>query len=208
MKSLKTLAATLIACATIQAASAAVVLVEFTPNSTGPLGASLTFEGFPDGPAGPLSVLSGATLSYNNATIVQAVGNNQGAVPFPASGDYLSIKAGGLATFNFADVEDYFAFQWGSIDAYNTISFFLGAVNVGSFTGSDVVSSPVAANGNQGFNGSAYVGFAGLFDKVVLTSTQNSFEIDNVSVPDAGSSLALVGLGFLALAGFARRRRA
>jgi len=208
MKSLKTLAATLIACATIQAASAAVVLVEFTPNSTGPLGTVLTFEGYPDGPAGPLAVLNNGTLSYNNATIVQAVGNSQGAIPFPASGDYLSVKAGGVATFNFAGGQDYFAFQWGSIDDYNTISFFLGAVNVGSFTGSDVVSSPVAANGNQGFNGSAYVGFAGLFDTVVLTSTTNSFEIDNVTVPDAGSSLALLGLGLLALAGIARRRSA
>lgn len=207
MKSLKALAATLIACATIHAASAAVVLVEFTPNSNGPANPDVTFEGFLDGPQAGI-VIPGGQLSYNGATIVQSGTNPDGAVPFPASGDYLSVMAGGLATFEFAQEREQFGFQWGSIDSYNTISFYLGGVLVESFTGAQVVSSPVAANGNQGFNGSAYVLFTGLFDKVTLESSTNSFEIDNISVPDAGSSLALLGLGFVALAGFARRRRA
>ena len=60
-------------------------------------------------------------------------------------------------------------------------------------------------SGNQGLNGSAFVTFSGSFDKVVLTSSQNSFEIDNISVPDGGSTLALLGCA-LGMAGLVSRR--
>ena len=207
MKSLKTLAATLIACATINAASAAVILLEVTPNSAGPVGANVTFSGFADGPQAPFTILSGVTLSYNSSTIVQSGSNAEGAAPFPSApgNEYLSVKAGGLATFEFEKSWGTFGFQWGSIDTYNQIKFWNNGSVVGTFTGLDVIPP---ANGNQGAGGSAYVVFGGLFDKVELRSFNfNSFEIDNVSVPDAGSSLALLGIAMLGLAGFARRRR-
>ena len=41
-------------------------------------------------------------------------------------------------------------------------------------------------------NGSAYVTFGnGYFDEVVFTSSDNSFEIDNISVPDSGATIKL-----------------
>ncbi len=210
MKSFKTIAATIIACATIHAASAAVIVWDVTINSAGPINPSVDFQGFPDGPQAPFSVLPGVWLSYNGATIVQSGSNSEGAAPFPSSpgNDYLSVKSGGLATFAFDSVWDRFAFQWGSIDSYNEIKFFNGVSTVGTFTGDDITTP---ANGFQGSGGSAYVVFRGLFDRVELRSiNKNSFEIDNVfvSVPDAGSSVALLGLALLGLAGFARRNRA
>ena len=186
----------------------AISVIGFEPNVDGAPG-DVTFEGYANGPQGPFAIpIPGGTLEYNNAVIVQDDGNSAGAIPFPhGNGDYLSVKAGGVATFSFTSPYSSFGFQWGSIDAYNTIEFFLGGGSVGSFTGSDVVSSPVAANGNQGLNGSAFVTFGGLFDTVVLTSTQNSFEIDNVSVSDGGMTLALLGLTLSGLAIVRRKTR-
>lgn len=211
---IKSIAAITLATLAINSVSA-ISLVSFEANKEG-LGAQVNFEDFANGDVSPFAVAlpGGATLSYNNAVIVQDNGNSSGAVPFPSTegaDDYLSIKKNGSATFDFNVAQtDLFAFQWGSIDSYNRIKFFLSNVLVGNFSGSDIVTSPVAANGNQGFNGSAYVAFgAGSYDKVVLSSSGNSFEIDNLSVlsvPDTGSSLALLGLSLGALALYRRRK--
>lgn len=163
----------------------------------------VTFEGFDDGPQSGISI-PGGTLDYDGAVIVQNITNGDGAIPFPTgNGDYLSVKSGGNATFNFTSPMGSFGFQWGSIDSYNSIVFSLGAIEVGSFTGDDIINP---ANGNQLSGGSAFVTFGGSFDKVVLSSSQNSFEIDNVSVPDGGTTLVLLGLGLAGVA-FARRKQ-
>ena len=66
-----------------------------------------------------------------------------------------------------------------------------------------------SANGNQGAQGTFYVNIDTTlaFNKVVASSTQYAFEFDNVaykSVPDSGSTIALMGA---ALLGFAALRR-
>lgn len=105
----------------------------------------------------------------------------------------------------------YFGLLWGSVDAYNTLSFFNSATLIGSITGSDVTASP---NGNQGVNGTLYVNIISTlaFDRVVATSSQFAFEFDNIAfseqVPTEASepgTLALLGLGLLGAA--LRRRR-
>jgi hypothetical protein len=196
--------------AMVQTASA-VSISSVTLNSAGPGSPDVTFEGWPDGPQSGL-LIPGGTLSYNYATIVQGPPNNNvGARPYPGDSDYLdylSVKAGGNATFVFTDTRSSFGLQWGSVDTYNTIEFFLGAASQGAFTGThiDLLAPTLILNsGNQGVNGSAYVTFSGQFDKVVLTSSQNSFEVDNISVPDGGSTLALLG-GALVLVGAVSRR--
>lgn len=206
---LKLLVSILASAIAIQAVSA-ISLVDFEPNKNGSPG-QLTFDGFSNGSVSGLSVLGGqATLSYNANVVVQSNNDAEGAPPFEHDGtDYLSVKTNGVATLMFnAATSQLFGFQWGSIDTYNTIEFFLSGVSQGSFTGADVVASPVAANGFQGSNGSAYVTFGGgKYDKVVFTSSQNSFEIDNVSlVPDTGTTLALFGLGLSGLAILSRRK--
>ena len=109
------------------------------------------------------------------------------AAPFEGPGqadstNYLSIGAHGQETISFNGLQNTFGLYWGSVDSYNSIDFYNGTKLVASYTGSDV--SPLLANGGQGsFASNGYVEFNDLapFNKVVLGSSQNAFELDNVS---------------------------
>ncbi|NPV20208.1 Npun_F0296 family exosortase-dependent surface protein [Bradyrhizobium aeschynomenes] len=108
------------------------------------------------------------------------------AAPYMADGadktNYLSIGSHAQETITFDSVKNSFGLYWGSVDSYNSISFYNGNKLVASYTGNDV--APLLANGGQGSLASnGYVEFLGLspFNKVVLASSQNAFEIDNIS---------------------------
>ena len=107
-----------------------------------------------------------------------------------------------------------FGLYWGSIDAYNTLAFYSGGMEVYSLTGTQLAGlTGLTADGSQtSATSNAYISFAGLpsFDKVTFASSQNSFEFDNVmaGVPEA-STWMMLGLGFggLAFAGFGAKRK-
>ncbi|MGJ4950875.1 Npun_F0296 family exosortase-dependent surface protein [Bradyrhizobium sp. HKCCYLS20291] len=108
------------------------------------------------------------------------------AAPFMSGGAdktaYLSIGNRAQETITFDSAKNSFGLYWGSVDAYNSISFYNGTKLVASYTGSDV--APLLANGGQNSLASnGYVEFLGLspFNKVVLASSQDAFELDNVS---------------------------
>ncbi|MFX6933842.1 hypothetical protein ABTH55_18685, partial [Acinetobacter baumannii] len=86
-------------------------------------------------------------------------------------------------TITFASAKNAFGLYWGSVDPYNSIKFYDAQGHVvASYTGSDI--APLLASGNQGsFAANGYVEFAGLpfFTKVVLGSSSNAFEVDNIS---------------------------
>ena len=135
------------------------------------------------------SAALGADFSASgNAGIVNG-SSSVTAAPFvgPSPGhqdttNYLSIGGNGTETITFASQKNAFGLYWGSLDSYNTIKFYDGATLVASYTGADI--SPLFPNGNQGsFVSNGYVEFSGLhyFNKVVLGSTSNAFEIDNIS---------------------------
>ena len=113
------------------------------------------------------------------------------------------------------------SFIWGSIDSYNSLHFTDAAGNLlaGSqynFTGSQIAALvPAPANGSQVLNSQNPIVtflFSGLDQTLVggfrMTSTQNAFEIDNISVdavPEP-ATWAMMLLGFGAI-GFSIRRR-
>ncbi|SFL99405.1 Npun_F0296 family exosortase-dependent surface protein [Marinobacter zhejiangensis] len=125
---------------------------------------------------------------------------------------YLSVPnpvSSGTAVLELGETANYFGLYWGSIDSYNTISFFLAGVLVDTFTGNDV---SVAADGNQlasATNRFINFFFGDLrFDEVQLGSDGYAFESDNhayATVSEPGT-LALLGIALAGLV-MARRRK-
>jgi hypothetical protein len=88
---------------------------------------------------------------------------------------------GAQVTLNLPAEEMYFGLLWGSVDTFNTLTFFDGATQVGVLTGASVDAT---ATGNQGLNGTFYVNINSTlqFNRVVAQSTINTFEFDNVAI--------------------------
>jgi hypothetical protein len=115
------------------------------------------------------------------------------------------------SSLGFKNPITYFGLYWGSIDTYNTISFWDGSTEVASFTGADVAhaaGSPV----NFGST-SLFVNFfadGSTWTTIDLTSSSPNFESDNHAFEDSAvpepATMALMGLGLLSLSLVFRRR--
>jgi hypothetical protein len=197
-------AAALIASAV--SASAAVVIQSFnytmlTPNAVEeqPTSSTPVYEGNTSGNDG------------NQRTPYESAPN-----VFDLAATFNNVAGTGTATYDYgAAGRNSFSLMWGSPDAYNVLTFFDGATQVGQFIG--------AANGlypgatiiplsNLGTTASGFVNlvFSGFFTKVVFDNNPgtNSFEfaqVNTVPLPAAGLLLfgALGGLGLMS-----RRRKA
>jgi hypothetical protein len=122
---------------------------------------------------------------------------------------YLSSGVGAV-TLTLPSPQTYLGLLWGSVDLYNTLSFYSGATLVGQITGANVNA---LANGDQGINGTYYVNITSdtSFDRVVASSSQYAFEFDNVALqavhmPEP-ASLTLFAIAGLAGLVSARRRK-
>jgi PEP-CTERM motif len=128
-----------------------------------------------------------------------------------ASGSY-EITFGGKS-FN------YFGLYWGSIDTYNTITFYNGSTEIGSFTGTQAALLAGLCTPAQIISGCAAFGDAGSnrffnfitdvpFDRIVVNSTNFAFESGQQTLgqtPEPGT-MALFGSGLATFAAFFRRR--
>ncbi len=169
-------------------------------------GITVSFTGDGQAVQGSLSGYYAAPyLSNGNGTLFGDPNNG------PDTTTYLTTGVGS-ATLSLPGEEKYLGLLWGSVDAYNTLSFYNGSTLIGSVTGSDVTSNP---NGDQGQNGTYYVNITSTecFNKVVATSSSYAFEFDNVAfnpsaVPEPSSVvLALAGgIGMLTYRQVKRRR--
>lgn len=195
-----------------------------------------SFDSLPLGTQGGTTA-SGITVAFNpDAHAVQGTSRTY-AAPFVSNGNatlfgeqtfsgavkntYLATghSAAANVTMTFVGQQNYFGLLWGSVDWFNTLTFYSNGALVTSFTGTDVSNSAEAGDcvgGDQGALGTCYVNInflTGSYDEVVASSSSYAFEFDNVAfsasataVPEPGA-FGLMGLGLLTLGGLAMRRR-
>jgi hypothetical protein len=163
---------------------------------------------------------SAGDVTFSGTAIIakNAAGTSAGISATPAGDttNYMSILSGKSETLTFSGVQNKFGLYWGSIDSYNSIAFYLGGAATPFLTlfGNTLNAVPALGyNGDQsGALTNAYVTFTGLsFDKIVLASSGNSFEFDNIShavapVPEP-TTWAMMLLGFAGIGLLYRRRR-
>lgn len=195
-----------------------------------------SFNSLALGGAGGVTADCGVTVSFNpDAQAVQGASNGVYAPPFLSNGNgalfsdpndgpdgTVYLAAGSTSTHPAASVTltftgqelRYFGLLWGSVDDYNTLTFFQNGAQVAQFTGADVgnaAGTGTCIGGNQGELGTCYVNinFSDWFDSVVATSSNYTFEFDNVAfatgnigVPEPGEiglfllGLLLIGSGY------------
>jgi hypothetical protein len=192
------------------AANAGVISYSWSPFDHAPAAGEIMVQTF-DAP-----LAAGYTMTWNsNAGIYQ--GPLVSGIAAPPQNDntkYLSVLTGGSATLTAPGTMNSMSFYWGSMDEYNKITFQGTNGFSKSFDGDDL-NSP--ANGNQqaaSTNRRYYFTFDpnDKINKVIFSSTGNSFEFDNIAVNDPPTdvpeplTLSLFASG-LAGAAFLRRRR-
>ncbi len=204
MRSIKLLTAASVGAAMIFASGAqAAVEISFTPGASSPPAGSVVICDFDsttcDVTTGPLVQIKTPPADGNGAPPANST--------YPGSA-YLSVLGGGQADIMFGSAVSGFSFDWGSIDAYNTLTLFTTDGSETIIPGSSFITP---ANGDQvapgtnglfsatGTDGTQFLGFR-------LNSSQNSFEIDNVAAVPEPATWAMMLFGFGAV-GFGMRRR-
>lgn len=175
-----------------------------TPGSSGGIG--VTYSG------------GGQAVQFSSSGLYAApyISNSNGSLfgdPTVSGEDktpYLTTGTGSV-TLELPGPQKYFGLLWGSVDTYNSLSFY-GATGtlLKTYTGADVTA---AANGNQGASGTFYVNINSTeaFTRVVASSSSNAFEFDNVAynptavVPEP-SSVLMLGSGLALALCYGRRK--
>lgn len=158
-----------------------------------------------------------ANATYSSGTAAHLVNGSVGGQYVQPANDptqYLTISPNlGPVTITLSVGANYFGFYAGSIDSYNSIMFTGVDSSTVTLSGNQInafLTGSTVANGSQ--NGYFNIFTSSLFRSITLDSSSYAFETDNHSfgiaspVPEPGS-VALVGLGALALIVGRRRRR-
>lgn len=155
-----------------------------------------------------------------NFNIVQGSLAGVYAAPLGDTTHYLAVL-GSTGTTTLVLNKSYrsLSFFWGSIDAYNSVTYFTaGGVSLGTFTGANVPGAPDdGSQGNALNNRRVNWDFgADSVKSIAFKSTSNSFELDNIAgavgnqispTPEPSTwAMLLTGIGLVGVSMRARRR--
>ncbi len=146
----------------------------------------------------PVSFGDGAnagTISYTGTSGIYS-GNVAGvtAAPYtasgPTTGNYFAAEPKGGITVGYSTRQQYFGVQWGSVDSYNTLSFYQGDTLVEQLTGKTVTTNPNGArDGTNSYWVNLNFGAKSGFDSVVFTSSNPAFEFNVVAFSTATQAI-------------------
>ena len=162
-------------------------------------------------PYGPLT--DGGALFTGGGVVMNNYGQGSlglYATPYGDATNYMAVLGGRSERIAYSGLKDSFGLYWGSVDTYNSLEFYDGATLEATVTGSQVTPYLSADGGQTSYASNGYVLITGLpsFDSVLVKSSANSFEFDNVAARGAPepSTWAMLGIGFVGLASLACRR--
>ena len=175
---------------------------------------------------------SGATFSGDGILMTNPTpGSSLGlyAEPYGDTTQYLTVQPHGPnETVTFGNTYTTLGLYWGSMDDYNSIQLFNGTTPLDTITGTQAALA-IPASGAQGlqtdYANNRFITISNIdgvgagFTSIVLNSTSNSFELDNLSwgnnsitgrfsatpLPPA-VTLFSAGLALLGFAGMRRRK--
>lgn len=130
---------------------------------------------------------SAGNITYSGTSGIY-MGNVAGVTAAPwtgtgrETGNYFAVQPNGTVSITYTQQQQYFGIMWGSVDSYNTLSFYNNGTMVEQLNGRSITSNP---SGNQAGQGTYYVnlnfnGNTG-FDRVVATSTSPAFEFNLIA---------------------------
>jgi hypothetical protein len=153
------------------------------------------------------SVVTGTNIAFPTGTVsgqyVQVPGNNT---------PYLVVFGGGSATITFNQIVKSFSFDYSTVDTYNNLLITYDDATTDPVSGTDILNAYLLPSGST--SGSFIVNGNGkTISSITLTTTSNSFEVDNLAisanlaaVPEPATwAMMLTGFGLVGLS--ARRRQ-
>ena len=170
------------------------------------------------GPTPTYTFDPGSRPVATNGGFVNTTVGGQYAQPYGSTGYYFSVgpstsTPASINLSSFADINEI-SLLWGSVDLYNRIEFLAGGVSIASYTGADIIN---AFYGEQSLAISnpivtfAFTGSHRLVDSILLSSSTNAFELDNLriaAVPEPSTwAMMLLGFGLVGAAMRSARRK-
>ena len=160
----------------------------------------LTFDNLPVGNL-PSYQISDGTLSGSGAIEDSSVVDKY-AQPAADATSFLTVSypsASGAVQLIFANDENYFGLYWGSMDSYNSITFLKSNEQIATYSGTSIANmTGLVANGQQqSASSNRYIEFklgAGLYDEVILSTTNFGLEVDNIAFGDPPSPISAAPL--------------